>query len=67
MRDHFCHTVSSIINAFEKSVNFHFNCGKLCVSIHIRQSFNYEKLMHNYINRVSIRVLIMKIICTYIP
>ena len=24
MRDHSCHTVRSIINAFEKSVNFYF-------------------------------------------
>ena len=27
MRDFSYHTVSSIINAFEKSVNFHFNVG----------------------------------------
>ena len=67
MRDYSCHTVSSIINAFEKVRIFTLTVESLYVSLHIKQSFNYEKLMHNYINRVSIRVLIMKMSCTYIP
>ena len=45
MRHYFYYTVSFIINAFEKSVDFHFNLGLIRMWLIIRLSFNIDDEM----------------------